>query len=225
MSSSHFPATQNGPRTTLPSRSPTAGLSKTGEYLILKVDALANWAQSASIWPVTLGLACCAVEMMHASCSRYDLDRMGTFFRPSPRQADLMIVAGTLTNKMAPALRNSWPPWQSFDLASPPPPTVVLSLNPAHSISFSLTSISLALSASMAGALSSVDRNPIMERTKEPPYSKELLIGELPAIGDKCRTKERPYAKELLIGQAKGNGDVSTVGFWWDSRVVLISGV
>ena len=105
MSSSHFPATQNGPRTTLPSRSPTAGLSKTGEYLVLKVDALANWAQSASIWPVTLGLACCAVEMMHASAARYDMDRMGTFFRPSPRQADLMVVAGTLTNKMAPALR------------------------------------------------------------------------------------------------------------------------
>ena len=105
MSSSHLPATENGPRATLPSRSPTAGLSKTGEYLVLKVDALANWAQSASIWPVSLGLACCAVEMMHSSCPRYDLDRMGTFFRASPRQADLLIVAGTLTNKMAPALR------------------------------------------------------------------------------------------------------------------------
>ncbi len=54
---------------------------------------------------MTFGLACCAVEMMQTAASRYDLDRFGVVFRPSPRQADLMIVAGTLTNKMAPALR------------------------------------------------------------------------------------------------------------------------
>jgi NADH-quinone oxidoreductase B subunit len=54
---------------------------------------------------MTFGLACCAVEMMHTACSRYDLDRFGMVFRPSPRQSDVMIVAGTLTNKMAPALR------------------------------------------------------------------------------------------------------------------------
>ena len=51
------------------------------------------------------GLACCAVEMMHTGAARYDLDRFGIIFRPSPRQSDVMIVAGTLTNKMAPALR------------------------------------------------------------------------------------------------------------------------
>merc|ERR1712216_758030 len=56
-------------------------------------------------WPMTFGLACCAVEMMHAGAARYDLDRFGMLFRPSPRQSDVMIVAGTLTNKMAPALR------------------------------------------------------------------------------------------------------------------------
>lgn len=55
--------------------------------------------------PSSFGLACCAVEMIHAGCSRYDLDRFGVVFRPSPRQSDLMIVAGTLCNKMAPALR------------------------------------------------------------------------------------------------------------------------
>ena len=54
---------------------------------------------------MTFGLACCAVEMMHTAASRYDTDRFGTMFRPSPRQSDLLIVAGTLTNKMAPALR------------------------------------------------------------------------------------------------------------------------
>src|SRR3546814_4083144 len=54
---------------------------------------------------MTFGLACCAVEMMHTAASRYDLDRFGIVFRPSPRQSDVMIVAGTLTNKMAPALR------------------------------------------------------------------------------------------------------------------------
>ena len=64
-----------------------------------------NWSKTGSLWPMTFGLACCAVEMMHAGAARYDLDRFGIFFRPSPRQSDLMIVAGTLCNKMAPALR------------------------------------------------------------------------------------------------------------------------
>ena len=74
-------------------------------FIITQLDKVAAWAQSGSIWPMTFGLACCAVEMMQTAASRYDLDRFGVVFRPSPRQADLMIVAGTLTNKMAPALR------------------------------------------------------------------------------------------------------------------------
>jgi len=69
------------------------------------LDALINWARTGSMWPVTFGLACCAVEMMQAGAARYDLDQLGVIFRPSPRQSDVMIVAGTLTNKMAPALR------------------------------------------------------------------------------------------------------------------------
>jgi len=75
------------------------------EMVITKVDEVINWARKNSLWPMTFGLACCAVEMMHAGASRYDFDRFGIIFRPSPRQADVMIVAGTLTNKMAPALR------------------------------------------------------------------------------------------------------------------------
>jgi NADH-quinone oxidoreductase subunit B len=74
-------------------------------FVVTQVDKLVNWARTGSMWPMTFGLACCAVEMMHAGASRYDLDRFGVMFRPSPRQSDVMIVAGTLCNKMAPALR------------------------------------------------------------------------------------------------------------------------
>ena len=74
-------------------------------FIVANLDKLAAWAQSGSLWPMSFGLACCAVEMMHTACSRYDLDRFGAVFRPSPRQSDVMIVAGTLCNKMAPALR------------------------------------------------------------------------------------------------------------------------
>ena len=74
-------------------------------FIIASADKIFNWARSGSLWPMSFGLACCAVEMMHAAASRYDMDRYGMLFRPSPRQADVMIVAGTLTNKMAPALR------------------------------------------------------------------------------------------------------------------------
>lgn len=74
-------------------------------FVLSTLDDIARWAQSGSMWPLTFGLACCGVEMMHTAASRYDLERFGMFFRPSPRQADVLIVAGTLTNKMAPALR------------------------------------------------------------------------------------------------------------------------
>ncbi len=74
-------------------------------YVLTNIDKVVAWAQSNSRWPMTLGLACGAAEMMQAAASRYDMDRFGMLFRPSPRQSDLMIVAGTLTNKMAPALR------------------------------------------------------------------------------------------------------------------------
>jgi NADH-quinone oxidoreductase subunit B len=71
--------------------------------LITTVDKLYNWARRSSLWPLTFGLACCAIEMIAASASRYDIARFGAeVFRASPRQADLMIVAGTVTHKMAP---------------------------------------------------------------------------------------------------------------------------
>ena len=75
------------------------------DYALTSLDTFANWARNSSFWPVTFGLACCAIEMMHLSAPRYDQDRLGIIFRASPRQSDVMIVAGTVTNKMAPALR------------------------------------------------------------------------------------------------------------------------
>jgi NADH-quinone oxidoreductase subunit B len=74
-------------------------------FFLTTMDKVIDWAHSGSLWPMAFGLACCAVEMMHAAASRYDLDRFGMVFRASPRQSDLMIVSGTLCNKMAPALR------------------------------------------------------------------------------------------------------------------------
>jgi NADH-quinone oxidoreductase subunit B len=80
------------------------GIFKQG-FVTTSLDSLINWARTGSLWPVSFGLACCAVEMMQAATSRYDLDRFGMIFRPSPRQSDVLIVAGTLCNKMAPAIR------------------------------------------------------------------------------------------------------------------------
>ena len=75
-------------------------------FVTAKLDAVINWTRTGSLWPMTFGLACCAIEMMAFAASRYDVDRFGAgAFRATPRQADLMIVAGTLCNKMAPALR------------------------------------------------------------------------------------------------------------------------
>merc|ERR1712227_684201 len=75
------------------------------DWALARMDDVVNWARKGSLWPLTFGLACCAVEMMHFAAPRYDMDRFGVVFRASPRQADVIIVAGTLTNKMAPALR------------------------------------------------------------------------------------------------------------------------
>lgn len=74
------------------------------QYLIAPTTNLINWVRQGSLWPLTFGLACCAVEMLQTTVSRYDLDRFGVIFRASPRQSDLIIISGTLTNKMAPAL-------------------------------------------------------------------------------------------------------------------------
>uniref|UniRef100_A0A2K5DSW9 NADH dehydrogenase [ubiquinone] iron-sulfur protein 7, mitochondrial n=1 Tax=Aotus nancymaae TaxID=37293 RepID=A0A2K5DSW9_AOTNA len=105
----HQTVATNGPSSTQPAlpkaRAVVPKPSSRGEYVVAKLDDLINWARRSSLWPMTFGLACCAVEMMHMAAPRYDMDRFGVVFRASPRQSDVMIVAGTLTNKMAPALR------------------------------------------------------------------------------------------------------------------------
>ena len=80
------------------------------EGLILTtLDAAINWARKSSVWPMTFGLACCAIEMMAMGASRFDIARFGAeVFRPSPRQADLMIIAGRVSQKMAPVIRQLW---------------------------------------------------------------------------------------------------------------------
>ncbi|HAK58977.1 MAG TPA: NADH-quinone oxidoreductase subunit B [Nitrospiraceae bacterium] len=75
-------------------------------FITTKIDGLINWLRASSIWPMTFGLACCAIEMIqYYSAPQHDFDRFGTIPRASPRQSDLLLVAGTLTKKMAPILR------------------------------------------------------------------------------------------------------------------------
>jgi len=82
------------------------GIEQPEGILLTSLDFAVNWIRKNSIWPVTFGLACCAIEMMSMGASRYDVARMGAeVFRPSPRQSDLMIVAGRVTHKMAPIVR------------------------------------------------------------------------------------------------------------------------
>src|SRR5580658_3616666 len=77
--------------------------------VLTTLDSAVNWMRKSSIWPMTFGLACCAIEMMSMGASRFDIARFGAeVFRPSPRQSDLMIIAGRVSNKMAPVIRQLW---------------------------------------------------------------------------------------------------------------------
>ncbi len=77
-----------------------------GQFYVTSVDKFARWAQKSSMWPLTFGLACCAIEMMNLVAPRYDAARFGAeVFRASPRQADLLIVSGRVANKMAPVIQ------------------------------------------------------------------------------------------------------------------------
>jgi len=89
------------------SATPVIGdIEKGGSVLVTSLDSLLNWARSNSLWPLTFGLACCAIEMMSTVAARFDIARFGSeAFRATPRQADVMIIAGRLSKKMAPVLR------------------------------------------------------------------------------------------------------------------------
>jgi NADH-quinone oxidoreductase subunit B len=77
-----------------------------GHAIVTSLDSLVSWARRSALWPMTFGLACCAIEMMAVGTARFDISRFGAeVFRPSPRQADVMIVSGTVTTKMAPSVR------------------------------------------------------------------------------------------------------------------------
>jgi NADH-quinone oxidoreductase subunit B len=81
-------------------------LGSGGDFLLTTVDSVARWAQASSVWPLTMGLACCAIEMMTATAPEYDIARLGSeVFRASPRQADLMIVSGRVARKMGPIVK------------------------------------------------------------------------------------------------------------------------
>jgi len=83
-----------------------AGLEDLGGGIILTgVDALVDWSRGQSLWPMPMGTACCAMELIAASFSKFDFDRLGTFPRPDPRHTDVMIIAGTVTEKMKPAVQ------------------------------------------------------------------------------------------------------------------------
>jgi NADH dehydrogenase (ubiquinone) Fe-S protein 7 len=84
------------------------GPRNAAEYVVTTVDKVTQYLKRNHLWVLTFGLACCAVEMMHAAAARYDMHRFNMIFRASPRQARVMIVAGTLVNKMAPALRTCY---------------------------------------------------------------------------------------------------------------------
>jgi NADH-quinone oxidoreductase subunit B len=73
-------------------------------FITTRFDSLVAWARKSSLWPMTFGLACCAIEMMASGAARYDFDRFGVIFRATPRQSDVIIIAGTVTHKMADAI-------------------------------------------------------------------------------------------------------------------------
>ena len=89
-----------------------------GGMIVSNIDDLINWARLSSLWPMGFGLACCAIEMMGSMASGYDMDRLGVFPRPSPRQSDVMIVAGTVTFKMADRIRRLYGRYGVWDITS-----------------------------------------------------------------------------------------------------------
>ncbi len=102
----NYVVTENGRRQV---KELTVGGGQSQHVVLTTLDSAVNWMRKNSIWPMTFGLACCAIEMMSMGASRFDIARFGAeVFRPSPRQSDLMIIAGSVSNKMAPVIRQLW---------------------------------------------------------------------------------------------------------------------
>jgi NADH-quinone oxidoreductase subunit B len=101
-----YVTTENGKRVV---KELTYGNAAPEHVVLTTLDSAVNWMRKSSIWPMTFGLACCAIEMMSMGASRFDIARFGAeVFRPSPRQSDLIIIAGRVSNKMAPVIRLLW---------------------------------------------------------------------------------------------------------------------
>ncbi len=129
--------------------------------VLTTVEESINWARQGSLWPVTFGLACCAIEMMAAGAGRFDLDRFGAgAFRPSPRQADLMIVAGTVTHKMASRVRRLY--------EQMPEPKYVIASAPAPLPAVRISSMAITSSAAWTSWRRSMCTCPVAHRGRKP---------------------------------------------------------
>jgi NADH-quinone oxidoreductase B subunit len=163
-----------------------------GGVLVSHVDDLVNWARLSSLWPMGFGIACCAIEMMGAFASGYDLDRIGVFPRPSPRQSDVMIVAGTVTFKMADRLRRLY--------EQMPEPRYVISMGSCANCGGPYWQYGYHV-------VKGVDRIvPVDVYVPGCPPRPETLIGGILKLQEKIRkeTLMTPEALEKLIAKKKG---------------------
>jgi len=157
-----------------------------GGFLTTTVDAMADWARANSIWPALFGLACCAIEMMAMSASRWDIARFGAeAFRASPRQSDLMIVAGRLSTKMAPVLR------QIYDQM--PDPKWVISMGACASTGGVFNNYAI---------VQGVDQIvPVDVYVPGCPPTPDMLMYGFTMLQDKIKRGEPPASDKLLSGR------------------------
>ena len=164
-------------------------------FITTSVDYVFNWARKSAIWPMTFGLACCAIEMIASSTSRFDIARFGAeVFRPSPRQSDLMIVAGTVTLKMGPVLK------RIYDQM--PDPKWVISMGACSSVGGPFNTYSV---------LQGVDKIvPVDVYVSGCPPRPEALLYGLMRLQDKIRKENTVLRKERVI--MAGDSEPTLVG-------------